>query len=80
MTSARRPAARRSKSALTVRMYNVGFGDCFLLSFPAPDRPRKVLIDCGVHAAGPPKPVPFAEVVKAVVADVDRWPSTAFTR
>ena len=21
-------------------MYNIGFGDCFLLTFPAPDRPR----------------------------------------
>jgi beta-lactamase superfamily II metal-dependent hydrolase len=32
-----------------IRMYNVGFGDCFLLKFPAADRPRKVLIDCGKH-------------------------------
>jgi beta-lactamase superfamily II metal-dependent hydrolase len=74
--TARRPARssrtpRRAAAAdITVRMYNVGFGDCFLLSFPAPDRPRKVLIDCGVHAAGPPKPVPFADVVKALHADV----------
>jgi len=70
MTRARRPASRRSKSVLTVRMYNVGFGDCFLLIFPAPDRPRKVLVDCGVHPAGHPKPVPFPQVVEAVVADV----------
>ncbi len=70
MTRARRPASRRSKSVLTVRMYNVGFGDCFLLIFPAPERPRKVLIDCGVHPAGQPKPVPFPQVVEAVVADV----------
>jgi len=66
----RRAPARASASAVTVRMYNVGFGDCFLLTFPAPDRPRKVLVDCGVHAAGPPKPVPFAEVVKKLIADV----------
>jgi len=30
-----------------VSMYNVGFGDCFLLRFPSADRERKVLIDCG---------------------------------
>jgi len=54
---------------VTVRMYNVGFGDCFLLTFPAPDRPRKVLIDCGVHAAGP-GPAKMSEVVDRVIADV----------
>jgi hypothetical protein len=30
-------------------MYRVGFGDCFLVSFPGS---RHVLIDCGVHALG----------------------------
>ena len=39
---------------VSVRMYNVGFGDSFLLTFPADDRPRRVLVDCGNHAAGPP--------------------------
>jgi beta-lactamase superfamily II metal-dependent hydrolase len=51
-------------------MYNVGFGDCFLLTLPAPDRPRKVLIDCGSHSHGR-GPVPIGEVVERVVADVD---------
>jgi beta-lactamase superfamily II metal-dependent hydrolase len=37
--------------AVRVRMYDVGFGDCFLLTFPARDRERLVLIDCGVHSA-----------------------------
>ncbi len=33
-----------------VRMYNTGFGDCFLLAFRATDgRPRYLLIDCGAH-------------------------------
>jgi Predicted hydrolase (metallo-beta-lactamase superfamily) len=32
-------------------MYNVGFGDCFLLGFPGEDRERLVLVDCGVHSA-----------------------------
>lgn len=54
----------------TVRMYNVGFGDCFLLTLPAPERPRKVLIDCGSHSHGR-GPRPIGEVVERVVADVD---------
>lgn len=38
------------KEGVTVRMYNTGFGDCFLLAFPAEDEgARYVLIDCGVH-------------------------------
>lgn len=38
------------KAGVTVRMYNTGFGDCFLLAFPAEDEgARYVLIDCGVH-------------------------------
>jgi beta-lactamase superfamily II metal-dependent hydrolase len=36
---------------IRIRMYAVGFGDCFLIGFPAPDRERLVLIDCGVHNA-----------------------------
>ena len=42
------PAAPRS---LRVRMYRVGFGDCFLLSHLG-DRPWHILVDCGVHVRG----------------------------
>ncbi len=36
-----------------VVMYNVGFGDCFLVEFPTPsETPFRVLVDCGVHNAG----------------------------
>ena len=52
-----------------IRMYNVGFGDCFLLTFPDPQRPRHVLIDCGFHSYGPP-PTGLDAVVKAVIDDV----------
>lgn len=54
---------------VNIRMYNAGFGDCFLLTFPAPDRPRKVLIDCGRHmlSKGPP---PMSRVVQQVLADI----------
>ena len=42
-----------STGAIRVRMYRVGFGDCFLLSLPRDDgAPAHVLIDCGVHARG----------------------------
>lgn len=37
------------EKGVTVRMYNTGFGDCFLLAFPGEDgNPRYVLIDFGV--------------------------------
>src|SRR5262245_26005920 len=37
---------------LNIRMYRVGFGDSFLLSFPVGDGHRHVLVDCGAHAKG----------------------------
>ena len=37
----------------TLRMYAVGFGDCFLLTVPRfQERPWRMLIDCGVHGMG----------------------------
>src|SRR5712664_1835102 len=41
-----------SGPVIRIRMYRVGFGDCFLLSLPAADGDRHVLIDCGVHSRG----------------------------
>jgi hypothetical protein len=38
-------------SSITIRMYNVGFGDCFLLTFKSSDKDRHVLIDFGSTAA-----------------------------
>lgn len=50
-TSAAEPAAPRraagTGSAVRIRMYNVGFGDCFLLFVPTEAGERKILIDCG---------------------------------
>lgn len=40
------------KGELRVRMYRVGFGDCFLISFPVDDGHSHVLVDFGVHAQG----------------------------
>lgn len=39
--------------AISIRMYRVGFGDCFLVSLPAGGVERRhILVDCGVHARG----------------------------
>lgn len=54
---------------VTVRMYNVGFGDAFLLLFPGADRPQRVLIDCGSHFLGK-GPQPLPEIVDQIVRDV----------
>lgn len=40
-----------------VRLYDVGFGDCFLLEFPRrAGAPFRVLVDCGAHRSGYPRP------------------------
>lgn len=49
--------------ALTVRMYKVGFGDCFLIGFHDPAPSRWVLIDCGSITEGKAQ-------VRAVVDDI----------
>lgn len=41
---------RKTKGALRVRMYRVGFGDFFLLTVPTKTGAQHILIDCGVHA------------------------------
>ncbi len=55
------------ESGATVRMYNPGFGDCFLLAFRKSDgEPYYMLIDCGVHSqykGGSPQ---IREVVKDI--------------
>jgi beta-lactamase superfamily II metal-dependent hydrolase len=58
-----------SGEPVVVRMYNVGFGDCFLVEFPTPGgSPHRMLIDCGVHSASE-KPFDLADVVEAVIED-----------
>lgn len=50
-----------------IRMYNVGFGDAFLVTLPSSPRPRRMLIDCGSIAAGPH---PMKDMVKRIIEDV----------
>jgi hypothetical protein len=45
-------AGAKGNSKIRVRMYRVGFGDCFLLTLPTASGPRYALIDCGVHSRG----------------------------
>ncbi len=58
-----------SQPGVRVRMYNVGFGDCFLIQLPDRVSPRLVLIDCGVHSASK-EGKPLKEIVDRVIADV----------
>jgi beta-lactamase superfamily II metal-dependent hydrolase len=56
--------------SIRIRMYNVGFGDCFLISFPGADRPRTMLVDCGQHSASD-KPFDLEDdVVTTLLRDV----------
>lgn len=60
--------AARAKKQISIRMYNVGLGDSFLLRFPCTGGERKVLIDCGVHTVGP-GPYVMKEVVGRIIKD-----------
>ncbi len=53
--SAKQPAGRRKRAdpqsgevGIRVRMYRLGFGDCFLITLAATPSPVHVLVDCGV--------------------------------
>jgi hypothetical protein len=47
MTAARKKRGRVARGQISIRMYNVGFGDCFLVRITTPDGERRVLVDCG---------------------------------
>ena len=46
-----------------IRMYRVGFGDCFLVTVPDGTKKKHILIDCGVHAQSE-----FKGIAQAVAA------------
>jgi len=54
------------KQKATIRMYRLGVGDCFLLSFPRPgqDDAFRILIDCGVHQSQPGRTQRMQETVE----------------
>jgi beta-lactamase superfamily II metal-dependent hydrolase len=47
-------SSARSKQVpgICVRMYNVGFGDAFLITYPGLEHEHRILIDCGSIASG----------------------------
>src|SRR6516165_10226080 len=60
------PSAR----GLSVAMYNVGFGDCFLVKFDTDERPYTMLIDCGQLSGSAGNGPDFWDVVERLVADL----------
>jgi beta-lactamase superfamily II metal-dependent hydrolase len=57
-----------TETTVAVRMYNVGFGDAFLVSVARGGAVWRMLVDCGVHAHGRARPI--REVVAAIIADL----------
>ncbi|MGB2765621.1 MAG: MBL fold metallo-hydrolase [Propionicimonas sp.] len=55
-------------ASVTVRMYNVGFGDSFVVTLTQDDRVWRMLVDCGVHWQGQARPI--AETVQAIIGDL----------
>jgi beta-lactamase superfamily II metal-dependent hydrolase len=79
-TSAKKPAAKKTAAkkvptstgaarTIKVRMYNVGFGDAFLVKIPDGKQERRILFDCGSiesSSAGGS----MSKIVKRIIADV----------
>lgn len=63
------PTRGQQPSSATIRMYNVGFGDCFLMSFHYASGDRHVLIDYGSTSA--PK-IGSANYMMDVAKDIAR--------
>jgi beta-lactamase superfamily II metal-dependent hydrolase len=57
-----------AKTTVAVRMYNVGFGDAFVVTVSREQQLWRMLVDCGVHSQGRARPI--AESVKAIIADL----------
>lgn len=53
---------------VTIRMYNVGFGDAFLMIVPDGNTQRRILFDCGSIEAAPDIAMP--SIVNRIVSDV----------
>ncbi len=56
-------------SSITIRMYNVGFGDCFLLTFHYPEDVRHMLVDFGSTSA-PKRASTKPDFMKRVAEDI----------
>jgi beta-lactamase superfamily II metal-dependent hydrolase len=68
-TSKRKDTSQASNSRqVTIRMYNVGFGDAFLVLIPDGNKQRRILFDCGSIEAAPG--VAMSRVVDRIIRDV----------
>lgn len=56
-------------TTVAVRMYNVGFGDTFLITVDGAGEPWRMLLDCGVHSQGQVRKI--SETVDAVISDLE---------
>jgi glyoxylase-like metal-dependent hydrolase (beta-lactamase superfamily II) len=55
-------------TTVSVRMYNMGFGDAFLVTVCRDHQVWRMLVDCGVHSQGQARPI--NEAVDAIIADL----------
>lgn len=56
-----------SGASIRVRMYRIGFGDCFLVTLPVDGGHAHILVDCGVHSQGDIGMIP--DIVKNVASE-----------
>lgn len=73
MSAKKSSGKKKSGTQIQLRMYNVGFGDCFLLRIPTDDGERRMLVDCGYHSQGKGK-FSDIELVNQIKADLDGEP------
>ena len=57
-----------ARATVAVRMYNVGFGDSFLVTVRDGRETWRMLVDCGVHSQGRARPI--EAVVDAIIDDL----------
>lgn len=57
---------------LSIRMYNVGFGDCFVVTLADDEKRWRMLVDCGVHPQGQVRPI--GDTVATVIDELAKDP------
>lgn len=73
MSAKKSSGKKKAGKQIQLRMYNVGFGDCFLLRIPTDDGERRILVDCGYHSQGQGE-FSDADLVKQIKADLNGEP------
>jgi beta-lactamase superfamily II metal-dependent hydrolase len=73
--TSRRGTGSNGHREIVIRMYNVGFGDAFLVQIPDGARTRRMLFDCGSIEAAPDRPM--KDVVDEIITDARDADGTA---